>query len=260
MPAGESRRPVVVVTVAPQAYFVQRLAGDQVEVVVMLPPGASPETYEPTIQQMKAITRAALYVKVGHPNFPFEQTWLDRLLAEAKDMRVVDCAKRIEKRAGDPHLWVSPAAARTFVPDVAAALAQLLPDQRTEIESREASLRRDIDRVDSEIRGMLANLRTRRFYVYHPAWGYFAADYGLEQVPIEVGAKEPDPRRLAALIARAKSEGTQVIFAQPQFSQRSAELVASEIGARVVVIDPLARDWLENLLRVARALRETLSK
>jgi zinc transport system substrate-binding protein len=251
-------RPIVAVSVPPQAYFVERLADDLVRIEVMIPPGASPHTHEPDIAQVRAVGNAVLYVMVGHPSFPFERTWLDRLLVQNHAIRTVDCAQGVTQRQGDPHLWLSPRIVRGFVPRIAAALAEVLPDHREEIARREEELLGEIDRLDADIRASLAGAG-KRFYVFHPAWGYFAAEYDLEQVPIEVDNKEPDPRQVAALIRRAREEGARVIFVQPQFSKRSAELIANEVGARVVVVDPLARDWAANLRQVAAAFRQGLS-
>jgi zinc transport system substrate-binding protein len=253
-------RPVVVVSVPPQAYFVRRLADDLVDVEVMVPPGASPHTYEPTMLQMRGVERASIYVKIGHPHFTFEKAWLNRLLETRADVTVVDCSADLPSQAEDPHVWVSPKAVRSMSPRIAQALIGRLPQERSRIEAAAADFLRDIDKLDAEIRGALAGVTKRRFYVYHPAWGYFAEEYGLDQVSIEIGAKEPDPRRIAEIIDRARSEAVRVIFVQPQFSRRSAEIIAAEIGGRVVPIDPLAYDWLSNLRSVAKAFGEALGK
>jgi zinc transport system substrate-binding protein len=257
-PAAEDPRPIVAVSVPPQAYFVERLAGDLVRTEVAIPPGASPHTHDPGISQVRAVGDAALYVMVGHPSFPFEHTRLDRLLAQNRDVRIIDCSEGVEQRQGDPHIWLSPRIVRSLVPRIAAALIDLLPAHAEEIRRREREFLGEINQLDADIRSALAGAG-RRFYVFHPAWGSFAAEYDLEQVSIEVDNKEPDPRQLAKLIQRAREEKARVIFAQPQFSKRSAELIADEVGARVVVVDPLAHDWETNLRQAAAAFREGLS-
>ncbi|UCF67945.1 MAG: zinc ABC transporter substrate-binding protein [Acidobacteriota bacterium] len=256
--SGTRGRPVVVCSVLPQAYGVERLAGDLVEIEVMIPPGASPATYEPSMQQMTAISVASLYVKVGHPNFPFERVWLDRLLENNPRLKLVDSSEGVSSRRGDPHLWVSPAHMRTMVINVEAALAELLPGQRETLQSRLKEVLDDIDALDRRVRAKLASRARDRFFVFHPAWGYFAEQYGLEQVAIEPGAREPSPEEIADVIRRAKREGVRAIFVQPQFSHRSAEVIAGEIGVRLVTIDPLARDWRANIDHVATALAEEL--
>jgi zinc transport system substrate-binding protein len=249
--------PTVVVTIPPQAYFVERLAGGTVAIEVMVPTGANPELYEPNMKQLDALRRAVLYVKIGHPNLPFERTWLPRLLSANQHVTVVDSMADQPVDDGDPHVWVSPARVRAMVPIIAAALVSLRPEGRPTIEARQAEFLGELDALDRQIRSMFRDVARRRFYVFHPAWTHFAKDYGLEQVAIETDHKEPNPHELGRVLARARADAVAVIFVQPQFSRRSADLIASEIGARIVVLDPLARDWLTNLSRVAQALRQS---
>lgn len=257
---AEDGRPVVAVSVPPQAWFVDRLSAGAARPVVMVPPGASPATHEPTINQVRAITRAALYVKVGHPSFPFERAWLDRLVAEAGDLRQVSCVEDQRVRPGDPHVWTSVRLMRRFVPSLAAALGPLLPGPGRDVDARAAALDVELAQLDAELRRRLSDLPRRRFYVFHPSWGYLAHDYGLEQVPIQIGAKEPDPHTLTRTLEAARRDGARTVFVQPQFSRRSAELVAEAIGARVVALDPLARAWADNLRQVGAALAEELAR
>lgn len=252
-------RPVVAVSVLPQQWVVERLAGDRVRVVVMLPPGANEATYEPSISQMRALDRAVLYVKVGHPRFAFERAWLDALLADAEGVRVVDGAAGIELAPGDPHYWLVPRHVATMAASVARALADALPAERAAIDARLEGLRRDAEALDAELRARLAPVRGRAFLVFHPAFGYLAREYGLVQVAIEDEGKEPDAHELARLVARARDEGVRVIFVQPQFDRAAAQTIADEVGARLEVLDPLAPDWDDNLRRVARALAEGLA-
>lgn len=254
----EDPRPRVIVSVAPQAYVVDRLAGDRVRVEVMIPPGASPHTYEPSVARMTALQEAALYVKVGHPNFPFERAWLDRILAATPDLVVVDGSRNVAERTGDPHVWLAPRHVKFLAVEVEAALEPVLPDAVETLRANLAAFRTEIDALDREIRALLAGRRGRAFLVFHPAWGHFADAYGLEQVAIEHEHKEPDARQLAALIERARHEDVQVIFVQPQFDRSGAEMIAREVGARVETLDPLAYDWPANLRRAAPALAEAL--
>jgi zinc transport system substrate-binding protein len=257
---AEEAKPVVAVSVLPQAFIVEQVAGDRVEVEVMIPPGASPATHEPTMQQMDAVSRAALYVKVGHPNFPFERAWLDTILADHDNLPVVDGSAGVRRREGDPHVWVSPGCVRVMADNVAAALSEALPAHGEEFRRNLALFQGKIDALDAEIRRSLEKHRGRKFYVFHPAWGYFAAEYGLEQVAVQEGTGEATPGALAGLIDRARSDSVRIIFVQPQFSRESAELVAREIDGSVLAIDPLARDWLDNLARTAVSLREAFER
>jgi zinc transport system substrate-binding protein len=247
-------RPVVAVSVIPQAWLVERLAGDRVEVVVMIPPGARPDGYEPELAQLRALSRASLYLKVGHPHFAFEVAWTDRLLAERPDLLVVDQAQGAADHEHDPHLWVSPRRTAAVVGPLALALARVVPAGAAQVRERADSLRAEIEATDAKLREILAPARGRAFVVLHPAWGQLAEDYGLVQLSILHEHKEPDARHLADLIARARELGVRVVFAQPQFDDTPARVVADEIGARVEQIDPLAPDWSDNLERVARRI------
>jgi len=250
--AGE--RPIVAVSVLPQAWLVERLAGDAVEVVVMIPPGASPATYEPGIAERRALERASLYVKVGHPHLVFEASWLGPLLRERPDLTVVDGAAGATSFEHDPHLWLSPTSMRALGRAVAAALLDLAPADADAIRANAASLDAEIAGVDRTLGDVLAGARGKRFFVLHPAWGYLAEEHGLVQVAIQEHNREPDAHRLAELIGEARALGVAVIFSQPQFDASSARVVAEEIGARVEPLDPLAADWPANLVHAAERI------
>ncbi|MGI5843321.1 MAG: metal ABC transporter solute-binding protein, Zn/Mn family [Candidatus Xenobium sp.] len=252
------QRPVVLCSVLPQAWFVERLAGERVQVEVMIPPGASPATYEPTVQQMQAASRASLYIKVGHPAFPFEATWLEPLLKQGQGLRQVDSSAGLERLEGDPHVWVSPGCVRIMARNIAQALEELLPAEREVLKANLQALLAEIDAVDRELQESLKDLRGTRFYAFHPAWGYLAREYGLEQVAIEEEGQEPSAGRLSEILEQARRDGVRVLFVQPQFSEASARVLAEDLGARVVPLDPLARDWPTTMRQVATAFRESL--
>jgi zinc transport system substrate-binding protein len=251
---------VVLVSVPPQAWLVERLAGDLVDVEVMVPPGADPHVYEPTIRQMRAVADASIYVQVGHPHFSFERVWFDRFRAENPRMRVVDGSRGVAQHDGDPHLWTSVAAMRTMAIHTAAALAEDMPAHARELGARLAGLEAELDTLDTEIHRILTPCRGRAFLVFHPAWGYFAEAYGLVQIAIERDGKTPAPGELARIIAEARAAGARRVFVAPQTSAAAARVVADEIGGRVVTLDPLARDWPDNMHRVAAAIREGCSE
>ena len=142
--------------------------------------------------------------------------------------------------------------------NVAAALIEMLPAERSQIETRLSAFEREIDALEAKIRSLVEGRPGKRFFVFHPAWSYFADQFGLVQVAIEKEGREPDPKALAALINEARAAGVRVIFVQPQHSGASARLIADEIGARTESIDPLARDWAANLEVVAGKIAEGL--
>lgn len=255
--AAPDAPPLVLVSVPPQRWFVERIAADRVRVEVMIPPGASPVTHEPGIGQLRSLSRAALYVKVGHPHFPFEEAWLDRLLADAGSLAVVDAFPDVAVDVDDdPHVWLAPGHARAMSRRIHAALAGLLPEARVALDANLRDLLAEIDAVDAELADVLRDRRGAAFVVFHAAWGHLAEAYGLEQVAIEAGHRGPDPRRLAQVIERARSLGVEVVFAQPHFDPQPAAVVAEAIGARLESLDPLAYDWPTNLRHVAGRLAE----
>jgi zinc transport system substrate-binding protein len=248
----------VVVTILPQAEFVENIAGDKVGVTVMVPPGASPHTYEPTPGQMEGLSRAKMYAKVGS-GVEFELAWMDKLLDQNEDMLVVDCSKGIklqqmaagdeDEPAGsiDPHIWMSPRNAQIMVQNIANGLIQIDPGNRAYYEQNRDAYLQKLAQLDQDIQDGLSGVKNRIFMVYHPAFGYFARDYDLTMLPIEAEGKEPTPAGLQHLIEQAKEHNICVVFAEPQFNPQSAKAIADAIDGRVVFIDPLARDYLTNL-------------
>ncbi len=266
----------VTVSIAPQQYFVERIAGDRVRVTVMVPPGSDPHTYEPSPGQMRALSDADLYLAIGES---FEQVWMERFRAMNPDMLVVDTSEGIQRlalpgavhndddaaddehadeHALDPHIWVSPSLVKIQAKTIRDALVQIDPTHENLYDAGLASLLADIDALDAEIRATLSGLERRRFLVFHPSWGYFAQEYGLEQIPVEVGGQEPSAAELAEVISLAREEGIRVVLAQPEFSTQAAETIAREIGGEVLLVSPLAPDWLDNMRRVAQTFARAL--
>jgi zinc transport system substrate-binding protein len=255
----------VAVTILPQQEFVERVGGDRVDITVMVPPGASPHTYEVTPAQMIKLSNAKAYFKVGSP-IEFELTWLDKLIAQNKNILVVDCSKGIDliesddpdEPGTDPHIWTSPRNVKTIVKNICAGLSQVDPQGRQYYEKNRDSYLQQLGELDTTLQASLGNISNRTFIVYHPAWGYFAHDYSLKQLGIEQDGKEPKAAYMSRLINEARAEGIKVVFVSPEFDSRGAETIAREIGGRVVIIDPLAEGYLENMKAVASAFEEAL--
>lgn len=259
---GAQAAPTVFVSILPQKFFVERIAGDLVRVEVLVPPGASPATHEPTPQQMLALSGALAWFRIG---VPFEDAWAPRIIANHPRLRVVDTREGITLMpmgAGggrrDPHIWTSPRLVSRQSETIRDALAEMLPQHRPQFAANQARFAADLAALDAELRERLASLRDRRFMIYHPAWGYFASDYGLQQIAIEVEGREPGPQTLARIITEAREAGIRVIFVQAQFSTAAAESVARAIGGQVIPIDPLAEDMIANTRVVAEALTRAL--
>ncbi|MCH2184840.1 zinc ABC transporter substrate-binding protein [Myxococcota bacterium] len=248
-------RPLGAGSVLPQKQLVERIAGERVRTALMIPAGANPTSYSPTLANLQDLSEADLYIKVGHPNFPFEKSWLKPLLEEREDLLVVDCSEKIAAPEVDPHIWVTPQNASAIALIIKNGLTSVLPAEQETFEQNLGVLLEELAALDQEIRGHLADRQSDTFFVLHPAWGYFAQTYGLEQVAIERDHKSPDPRRLALIIDQARRENTRYILVQPQFNPDPARTVANAIGAEVIVIDPLAYDWPESLRQLSRSMK-----
>jgi len=242
----------VAVTIPPQQEFVERVGGDRVHVILMVPQGASPHTHEPTPGQLAAVADADMYAKVGS-GIEFERAWMDKIVGVNRDMLIVDCSEGVSLIAGDPHIWLSPTNAKIMVENIYRGLVQLDPEHREYYRRNMEQYRQELDRLDATIAGALSGMESRTIMVYHPAWTYLARDYDLEQIPIEDAGKEPTPRGIEHLIRQARSENTAVIFASPEYSTQSAGTIADEIGGEVVLVSPLKKEYLENMRTVAEA-------
>lgn len=257
----------VSVSIPPEAFLVERIGGDSVSVQVLVEPGQSPATYEPTPAQMAALENADVYFRIG---VPFEDALMDRISASMPALNVVDLREGIELQpvSGgesahvhgrmDPHTWLDPDNAAIQARTIQQELARIDPGSAEVYAENLQTLLRDLEEVNREIAEMLAPVKGSKMFVFHPAFGYFARACGLEQVPIEVEGREPAPRELQHIIERAEAEDVRVIFVQPQFSNASALAIAAEVDATIVRLDPLARDYLENLREMAREVRDNL--
>jgi zinc transport system substrate-binding protein len=263
----------VFVSIAPQKYFVEKIGGDRVDVSVLVEPGGNPHTYEPKPRQMAALSKTKIFFAIG---VTFEEAWLDRIAALNKAMRIVHTETGIERRemathphaeagsdhdhaSGDPHVWLSPPLVMLQARNILQALTEADPAGRNHYERNYKAFIEEIVDLDAELRAIFAESGgSRTFMVFHPSWGYFAEAYGLKQVAVETEGKEPKPRELKDLVEFARERDIRVIFVQPQFSRKGAEVIAREIGAQVAVADSLAEDWARNLRAVAGQFKKAL--
>ena len=257
-------RVIVAVTIPPEQEFVERIGGDHVRVILLVPPGADPHTYEPPPGALADVADADMYAVVGS-GIEFELAWQEKIAALNPDMLVVDCSQGVDlistgeggHQGTDPHIWVSPRNAKVMVENIREGLMEVDPANANDYNRNAAAYQKELDTLDAEIAGALAESGTTKVMVYHSSWAYLARDYGLVEVPIEDEGKEPSPQRLEHLMTQAKEEQIRVIFASPEHSTRSAEVIADEIGGTVVLVSPLAKDYLENMRDVASAFAES---
>ncbi|WP_440951445.1 metal ABC transporter solute-binding protein, Zn/Mn family [Methanococcoides sp. FTZ1] len=279
----QSEKLVVAVSILPQQEFVEKIAGDTVNVVVLIPPGASPATHEPTAGQLREVADAEAYFIVGS-GLPFENVWLDKIRTVNSEMLIFDCSEGIaimetheENEAEyedhsaeeegeahdhggvDPHIWTSPLNAKIMVENTYQGLIEIDPDNKElYLKNKEAYLQ-ELEEADARIRESFGD-EGGSFMTYHPSWSYFAAEYGLDMITIEEEGKEPSPKDMQRLIDEAEEKNISVIFVQAQFSTQSAQAIASAIGGEVVTVDPLAKDYIDNLNSITEAFSRGIAK
>ncbi|WP_255333408.1 metal ABC transporter solute-binding protein, Zn/Mn family [Methanocalculus taiwanensis] len=264
----------VAVSIPPLKEIAEAIGSDRISVEVVLPPGTEPHTFEPTPGQIQRLSQSAIFFTIGEGLLPFEDRLADRLSSQNQAIRIVSLSEEIDlirtdhdgqtnptgdpnhhDSAADPHIWLSPHNGAIMAEKIATALIAADPGGEENYRENLLEYRLRTQRVDEEVRGILSGIQNRRFIVTHDAWGYFAREYGLEQIAVHVGGKEPTAREIQEIISTAHREELGVVFIEPQFPQRSALVIADEIGGRVVVIDPLAEAYLENFIEVAEALK-----
>ncbi len=281
-----AEKPVIFVSILPQQYLAERIAGDKVDCEVMVQPGSSPATYEPSPRQMAKLSDAKAYFAIG---VPFERAFLTKIQKTYPNLPVIMSQKSIPLRimetehqheknphnsaekkepeehqhhAGDkdPHVWLNPLYAKIIARNITTELVRILPADAAYFNANLGKLESDLDKLNTELKTALAPLKGKTLLVFHPAFGYFADAYSLQQEAIEVEGKSPSAKELGQLISEAKKDGIKVIFVQQQFSTKAATAVARAIGGAVVPIDPLAKDYIANLLNIAKIVKESLTK
>lgn len=262
----------VFVSIQPQAYFVNRVGGDRVQVDVLVRPGGSPATYAPTPKQMARLAAAKVFFRIG---VPFENALLPKISRNMPRLNIVDMSAGLEHVESvarshqgepssrlaandhgelDPHTWMDPMLAKKQAEVIMKTLFKIDPAGRSIYEENYRKITEDLVALDARIRRTLKVAAGKTLFVYHPAYGYFCRAYGLRQKAVESGGKDPSPRHLTQLIDEARKEGIRVIVVQPQFSQKKAKSIARAIHGAVVVFDPLAYDYMANLEKVANRL------
>ena len=260
------------VTIAPQHYFLKKLAGDVYKINTLVPPSTSPETYEPSPATMIELGKSTAYFKVGF--LGFENAWSEKLAQNNPNVKIVDCSEGIElmedehghghshgdghdhahTHNSDPHIWTSPKNALNMAENMLAALLEIDPENENIYRENFKSLSEEILKTDEIIKKKLENIPSRSFIIYHPALGYFARDYGLTQYSIEFEGKSPSPAQLKETIDLARKDNIKSVFILQGFDSKNAEVVAHEIGAKVITINPLSEEWADELIRLADIL------
>ncbi len=282
---SHSQKISVVVSILPLANFVKNIGRDKVEVSVMIPPGASPHTYEPTPSQLKKISKAQLYIKVGS-GIEFERIWMNKLIAINPNMVVCDSSagiplrkmscrihKHIKKankketgskskqyshnKHNDPHIWLSPVNAEIMAQNIKNALIKIDPKNKDFYSKNAQKFISKLKNLDKQLKQILSKMKNKSFIVIHPAWGYFADHYGLKQIPVKIEGKQPSAKEVINIIQTAKKQKIKAVFASPQFSPKTAKTIAENIKGKVIIINPLGENYIDNLYQTANVLAST---
>lgn len=265
---GKNKQRTLTVTIEPLRYFTEAIAGDKFNVVSMVPEGSNPETYDPTPQQLVKLAKSTAYLRIGH--IGFEQAWIKKLQANTPNLPFYDMSEGIDliheinghthgnnedrhTHGVEPHIWNSTRNASILAENICKVLCEIDSVNKPYYQQRLDSLQKEIQTTDKEVQELMVHA-DQAFLIYHPALSYFAKDYGLKQISIEEGGKEPSPAHLQELIRTCRENQVRIIFVQQEFDVRNAELIAKELGVQVVSINPLSYHWKEEMLKVARAL------
>ncbi len=270
MTDNNSDKPVITVSILPQRFLIQKIAGSNLDINVMVPPGASPAAYDPSPVQLQQLSRSEAYFMIG--NLVFENIWIEKITSVNKSMQVFDLSSGIEliredhhhknedrKRINtDPHIWLSPKALKIMCHNIYMALKEINPADSLVYKQNCNNLLVELDSVDRKIMKSLSGLDSRKFFIYHPALTYFARDYKLQQVSVEQEGKPPSTFYLKHLVNLAEKENIRIIFIQEQFDIENAQVLAKEIDGKVVKIDPLDEDLLSQLIYITSQLQMNL--
>jgi zinc transport system substrate-binding protein len=265
----------IYVSLPPHAGFVKKLGGDHVKVHLLAQGGQDPHSFEPTPRNVLSLARADIFFTTG---LPVEKQLVNKIRNRQAGPAIIDITADIQQhglipestshhhpahdehhaQGEDPHIWLSPPLLVPMAENIHQALVAADPKHKQTYDINLTKLIAAIDSLHGNIKQQLAPFKGNTFYVFHPAFGYFASTYGLRQKAVETGGKSPSPRQLAKLIRQAKADGVKIIFTQPQFDKSSAAAIARAIDGTVVTMDPLAQDILANLKKMAQAIEQAM--
>lgn len=257
------------VSIEPQRFFAEKIVGNKFLVKSVVPAGSNPESFDPAPSEMMILGDSRAYFMIGL--FGFEKVWKDNLSQSNPEMLLVDCSSSIRKDKSlmqsaehtheghshgtvDPHIWNSPKTALLVAQCIFEGVVKMDPVNKNYYEQNFSNLKNEISETDSIVRTILASAQKKTFIIYHPALSYFADEYGLEQLSIEFNGKSPSPSQMTSLIREAKNKGIKTIFIQPEFDKKNAQVLAREIGGRVFEINPLAYEWKDEMIKIAKAI------
>ena len=265
---GEQPKEIVTVTIQPQKYFAEKIAGDRFDINCIVPNGMNPESYDPSPSHLVHLGKSRAYFKIGY--IGFEMAWLDKLMQNNPGMKLYDNSQGIDLLKGthvcmdedmhlhleniDPHIWTSPKGAAVIAENMYRAFVELDPEHKEYFRKNYLELKEQIDHTDSILTAVLSKVPGRMFVIYHPTLSYLARDYNLRQLSIEMDGKEPSPFYLKTVMDAARENHADIIFVQKEFDSKNVRVIADELDGKIVEINPLSYDWVEETIRIANAL------
>ena len=251
-------KPVITVSIEPLRYFTEQIVGDRFTVVTIVPKGSSPETYEPTAQQMVDLVHSGLFVMVGQ--LGYERTWMKRMESTALHTIVVDSSEGINlistgNGISDPHVWMSTANAMVIARNIYQRIVDVDSRDSLYFHQNLEQLMSKIETTDTKIRECFTRDKSVAFLIYHPALTYYARDYHLRQIPVEEEGHEPSAVQLKQAIKEARRLAVKTMFVQKQFQNRNTQIVTKAVGAKQQEINPLSYNWPDEMLKIAQLMK-----
>ena len=259
-PGGtEENDNTLTVTILPQKYITEKIAGDLYDINVMIPPGGNPATYEPTPRQIEKLNQSIAYLKIGH--IAFEKAWMDKIKSSAPDLEIYDSSKGLDFISNDgridPHIWTSPEMVAEMAKNLKDILTELTPEKEKIFAENLKKFEKEIHEMQRTIHQKLEPYSEKSFLIYHPALAYYCREFDLKQIPIEAEGKEPSASYMQKIIEKSKRKNIRAIFIQKQFDRKKALTIAQELDAEVIQINPLAENWKESIMSITNKIAES---
>lgn len=261
----DSSRKVIAVSIPPQAALLRSITGDTIEIVTLMPAEANPETFEVTVKNMRTLSDAPLYMKMG--NLPFEETLAERIGESNAGMKFVDVSQGVKLIYGthahgahshdvaDPHTWTSIPNLKIIASNMRDAVVALDPDNKEYYDANYNRLTSRLDSINADIaQRIIASAGSKSFMIWHPSLSYFARDYNLDQIAVGQDNKEMTPGELRDVHQRAANANARVMFMQQNFDSRQAQTLASALDAEIVIINPMDSDYLNQFNIITDAI------
>jgi zinc transport system substrate-binding protein len=260
----QNEKPIVLVSILPQKTFVEKIAGDDFEISILIPHGANPTTYSILPTQMAEISDASIWFRMGYVGF--ELSWADKIIQTNPEMKVVDLSKGLDLIAArkdestgeltgvDPHIWLSPTLVKKMVRTIRDELIVLRPDRTEVYNLAYQQYMKEIDEADLQVKQLFNGFEGRKFISFHPSLSYFAREYGIEQFSFQQMGKEPTPSQVANLVNIARADNIKVIYIQSDFDRENARMFVQEIDGEIIQVWPLNPEWSQNLIEMGRLI------